>query len=95
MRSRKPAKIVDAHFLDNGDVVLTFTRPHGATAEGAIMQLSNGTHTVVEVRNKFILVARRWKWYTAYVVRARAAWAILYGRPKLKRAVGRLKKAFA
>lgn len=89
MQQKKQAKIVDARFLENGDVRLTFTRPHGVARAGQIMQLHNGAHDVVSVENKFILTARRWPWYKPYLIRGKVIWQMIVGNPKASR-IGRL-----
>jgi hypothetical protein len=85
VQKKKVAKIVDARFLENGDVRLTFTRPHGVLRAGQIMELHNGTHDVVSVEGKFILTARKWAWYKPYLIRGRVIWRMIAGRPKASR----------
>lgn len=83
MRKKKQqAKIVDVQTLDNGDVRLTTTRPHGVLQAGVVINLHNGPHTIVSVQNKFILTARKWKWHTPYRLRAQAAWRLVVGKPR-------------
>jgi hypothetical protein len=85
MRNKKPAKICDARFLPGGEVVLTFTRPHGVMRAGQVMELHNGPHTVVSVQNKFILTARKWEWWRFYLVRLKIAWkALTAGAKKVR-----------
>lgn len=89
MQQKKVSKIVDAHFLENGDVRLTFTRPHGVLRAGQVMELHNGAHDVVEVNNKFILTARKWPWYKPYLIRGKVIWRMIAGKPKGSR-IGKL-----
>ena len=85
MNKKKPSKIVDAHFTEDGAVVLTFTRPHNARV-GAVLNLDNGHHTVEKVKNKHILVARKWPWWRMYWIRVQIAWRALFKSGKTVKA---------